>query len=63
MFVAWDRAGNVRSESIQPFGAATTRPTSRHHTDQAQMFVEHRLKPVLFDRQAFLATRPRLYRP
>ena len=63
MFVAWDRAGNVRSESIQPFGAATTRPNSRHHTDQARMFVEHRLKPVLFDREAFLATRPRFYRP
>lgn len=63
MFVAWDRAGNVRSESIQPFGAATTRPNSRHHTDQARMFVEHRLKPVLFDREAFLATRPRFYQP
>lgn len=63
MFIAWDAAGRVRSESIQPFGAAATRPGSPHHTDQARLFVEHRLKPVLFDRAAFLATNPRFYRP
>lgn len=63
MFVRWDRDGSVHSESIQPFGAATTRVASPHHTDQARLFVEHRLKPVLFDRAAFLATRPRFYRP
>lgn len=49
MFVTWDRDGRVSSRSIQPFGAATTRPESKHHTDQARMFVEHRLKPVRFD--------------
>lgn len=63
MFVRWDRDGSVRSESIQPFGAATTRPASPHHTDQARLFAAHRLKPVLFDRAAFLATRPHFYRP
>lgn len=63
MFIAWDRAGNVRSESIQPFGAATTRPDSPHHSDQAPLFVRHQLKPLLFDRAAFLATNPRFYRP
>lgn len=63
MFVRWDRDGSVHSESIQPFGSATTRPASPHHTDQARLFAAHRLKPVLFDRAAFLATRPRFYRP
>ena len=63
MFIAWGRDGRVRSESIQPFGAAATRPNSPHHTDQARLFVEHRLKPVLFDRAEFLATNPRFYRP
>ena len=63
MFVRWDRDGTLRSESIQPFGAATTRVNSPHHTDQARLFVQHRLKPVLFDRAAFLATGPRFYRP
>ena len=63
MFINWDRQGRVRSESIQPFGAASTRPGSRHHTDQAALFVRHQLKPVLFDRAEFLATNPRFYRP
>ncbi|MEM8917985.1 MAG: acylase [Pseudomonadota bacterium] len=49
MFVEWDRDGNVNSRSIQPFGAATTRPESPHHTDQMQLFVDHKLKPVHFD--------------
>ncbi len=63
MFVRWDRDGTVHSESIQPFGAATTRPQSPHYNDQAPLFVAHRFKPVLFDRAAFLATNPRFYRP
>ena len=49
MFMAWDRAGRVRSRSIQPFGAATTRPQSKHYADQAALFAAHRLKPVWFD--------------
>ncbi len=48
-FVEWDNAGNVTSRSIQPFGAATTRPKSKHYTDQMQFFVDHKLKPVWFD--------------
>ena len=63
MFVRWRRDGTLSSESIQPFGAAATRPASRHHTDQASMFVRHQLKPVLFEPAAFMATNPRFYRP
>jgi len=48
-FVEWDRDGNVTSRSIQPFGAATTRPKSKHYTDQMQLFVDKKLKPVYFD--------------
>ncbi len=48
MFVDWDKAGHVSSRSIQPFGAATTRPASRHYADQAPLFVRHELKPVWF---------------
>lgn len=48
-WVEWPRdGGRVFSRSIQPFGAATTRPESPHYTDQMQMFIEHRLKPVRF---------------
>lgn len=49
MFVEWPKNGPVHSESIVPFGAATTRPDSPHYSDQAQLFAAHKLKPVHFD--------------
>ena len=48
-FVEWDAEGKVTSRSVQPFGAATTRPESKHYTDQMQLYVDHKLKPVWFD--------------
>ncbi len=54
-FVEWQDGRRVRSESIQPFGAATTRPRNVHFTDQATLFVQHRLKPVHFWREDVLA--------
>lgn len=48
-WVEWPADGSrVQSESIQPFGAATTRPRSPHYTDQMQLYVDHGLKPVRF---------------
>ncbi len=63
LFVTWDKAGHVRSESVQPFGAATTRPHSPHYADQAKLFVEHRFKPVWFDPAALKGHIERVYRP
>ena len=63
MFVRWDRAGRVASRSIQPFGAATRRPDSPHHSDQARAFVRHETKRVLFEPADLFATNPRIYRP
>lgn len=54
-FVEWAPGRRVRSQSIQPFGAATTRPRSVHFTDQSTLFVQHRLKPVHFWRDDVLA--------
>ena len=48
MFVEWAPGKRVSSESIQPFGAATTRPRDVHYTDQAPLFIQHKLKPVHF---------------
>ncbi len=48
MLVDWAPNGQVRSQSIQPFGAATTRPQSPHYADQASLFAAHRMKPVWF---------------
>ncbi|MFW2350468.1 acylase [Qipengyuania sp.] len=60
-FVEWAPGKRVSSQSIQPYGAATTRPRSPHYADQAALFVQHRLKPVHFWRQDVLANAERRY--
>ena len=55
MWIEWLPGQPVVSRSIQPFGAATTRPDSPHYDDQMQLFVEHKLKPVWFWRDDVLA--------
>ena len=47
-FVEWSPGERVRSESVVPFGAASTRPRSVHYTDQSPLFIRHALKPVHF---------------
>jgi acyl-homoserine-lactone acylase len=63
MLMTWDKAGRVKSRSIQPFGAATTRPESPHYADQAPLFAAHRFKPVLFWRDDLRRSVERVYRP
>jgi acyl-homoserine-lactone acylase len=48
MFVTWDRAGKLSSESIHQFGSATLDPHSPHYADQTPLFVAMKTKPVLF---------------
>ncbi|TKD52307.1 acylase [Sphingomonas baiyangensis] len=62
-FVEWTRDGRVRSKSINPFGAATTRPQSPHHVDQAPLFVAKRFKPTWFDPAELRPNIVRAYRP
>ena len=61
MFAEWASGKRVTSRSIQPFGAAVTRPRSPHYTDQARLFVDHKLKPVYFWREDVLANAERRY--
>ncbi|MBS0253813.1 MAG: acylase [Proteobacteria bacterium] len=63
MVIDWDQAGKVTSRSVQPYGAATTRPDSPHYTDQMALFESHRFKPVHFDWNDALAHATRRYRP
>ncbi|NVE94762.1 acylase [Altererythrobacter lutimaris] len=60
-WVEWKTGERVFSRSIQPFGAATTRPESPHYTDQMQLFIDHKLKPVNFWREDALAAAKRRY--
>ncbi len=54
MWIEWAPGERVVSRSVQPFGAASTRPDSPHYTDQMRLFVDHRLKPVHFWRDDLL---------
>ena len=53
-WVEWEDGKLASTRSIQPFGAATTRPNSPHYTDQATLFTQHKLKPVHFYRRDVL---------
>ncbi len=54
MFVAWDKTGQLTSQSIHQFGSATIDAASPHYADQVPLFVAMKTKPVLFT-QAQLA--------
>lgn len=63
MLVRWDKAGQVVSESIQPYGAATNRPESPHYTDQMKLYVAGKFKPVHFEWADAVKHANRRYRP
>lgn len=63
MLMSWDKAGRVESRSIQPYGAATTRPASPHYTDQMRLFEARKFKPAYFERADIIAHAKRAYRP
>ena len=63
MLVHWDKAGKVISESIQPYGAATTRPQSPHYTDQMKLFAAGQYKPVHFEWADAAGQGGKIYRP
>jgi penicillin amidase/acyl-homoserine-lactone acylase len=48
MFVTWDKAGALSSDSINQFGSATLDSHSPHYADQTPLFVAMKTKPVLF---------------
>ena len=59
LWAEWVPGKRVTSRSIQPFGAASTRPNSVHYTDQSTLFIQHRFKPVHFWREDVLANAER----
>ena len=48
MFVSWDKAGALSSDSIHQFGSATQDAHAPHYADQVALFVAMKTKPVLF---------------
>jgi acyl-homoserine lactone acylase PvdQ len=63
MFVEWDAAGNLRTESIHQYGAASTDTASPHYADQAPLFAREEMKPVWMDEATIRENLARAYRP
>ncbi|HLY20430.1 MAG TPA: acylase [Bryobacteraceae bacterium] len=63
MFVAWDKAGQLSSESIHQFGSATLDQNSRHYADQTPLFVAMKTKPVWFTQAQLSGHIENEYRP
>jgi len=63
MFVTWDKAGALFSESINQFGSATLDSHSPHYADQTPLFVAMRTKPVLFTQSQLAGNTEADYRP
>jgi penicillin amidase/acyl-homoserine-lactone acylase len=63
MFVTWDRAGNLSSESIHQFGAGAERPASKHYADQVPLFAAMKTRPVLFTEAQLAGSIVEDYRP
>ncbi|MBC8242853.1 MAG: penicillin acylase family protein [Verrucomicrobia bacterium] len=62
-FVEWDKDGKLRAWAINQFGSNPGNPDSPHHTDQAPLFAEEKLRKVPFTREEVLAKAKRTYRP
>jgi acyl-homoserine-lactone acylase len=63
MLIEWPKGGPVRSWSVQPWGAAIERPSSRHYSDQSALFAGERFKPVRFEEADLRRRQVREYRP
>jgi len=63
MFVTWDRAGALSSESIHQFGSGAERPASKHYADQAALFAAMKTRPVLFTEAQLAGKIAEDYRP
>jgi acyl-homoserine-lactone acylase len=48
MFVTWAKDAAPKAQSVSPYGAAVNRADSKHYNDQANLFVQEKLKPIDF---------------
>jgi penicillin amidase/acyl-homoserine-lactone acylase len=63
MFVTWDKAGALSSDSINQFGSATLDSHSPHYADQTPLFVAMKTKPVLFTQRQLIGNVEADYHP
>ncbi len=61
MLVQYDESGPI-IETINAFGSSN-KPSSPHYTDQMEMFVQQKLKPMTFDSLAIANNAKKVYHP
>ena len=62
IYAEWDKNGNVSSQSIHQYGS-TQNKDSKHFNDQAKLFSEKKMKPVLFKLDEIQKNSERIYQP
>ncbi len=60
--VRFSKEGLPKIESVNAYGASA-KPNSPHYTDQMQMYVDQKLKPMTLDKQEILQNAKRTYHP
>jgi len=63
LLVRWDADGNITSEAIHQYGAATMRPDSDHYDDQAPLFAQKEMRTSRFTEKAIREHLSREYKP
>lgn len=63
LMVEWSPTGELRSEAIHQFGAATLDEQSPHYADQAPLFAREQFRPTLLKESDIRAHLRREYRP
>ncbi len=61
-FVRFSKDGKIEIESVNAFGNSS-RPESQHYTDQMEMFVNEKTKPMTLNREEVFKTAVRVYSP
>ncbi len=62
-FVEWDKDGQLNAWAMNQFGSSPGNLGSLHHTDQAPLFAEEKLRKVPFTREEVLGKAKQTYRP
>ena len=62
-FVEWGKDGQLNAWAMNQFGSSPGNLGSLHHTDQAPLFAEEKLRKVPFTREEVLGKAKQTYRP
>ena len=62
IYAEWDKNGRVSSQSIHQFGS-TQNMDSKHYNDQAILFSQKKMKPVLFELYEIKEKAEQIYKP